>query len=56
MSGGTIASLAFLALALVLPLLALRGREVDFAKGWRMAAIWVTLFLLTAILFKGIGM
>lgn len=56
MSGGTIASLALLALALVLPLLALRGREVDFAKGWKMAAIWGALFVLVAILFRWIGM
>ena len=56
MSGGTIASLAFLALALVLPLLALRGREIDFVKGWKMGVIWVALFLLTVILFKWIGM
>ena len=56
MSSGTIASLAFLALALVLPLLALRGREVEFAIGWKMGAIWVALFLLTVILFKWIGM
>ncbi|QGN53348.1 hypothetical protein [Novosphingobium sp. Gsoil 351] len=56
MTGGTIATLAFLALALVLPLLALRGREIDFSRGWKMAAIWLGLFILAAMLFKWIGM
>ena len=57
MSGGTIASLAFLALALVLPLLALRRRrEIDWARGWKMAAIWLGLFILGAMLFSWIGM
>ena len=56
MSGGTIATLAFLALALVLPLLALRGREIDWSKGWKMAAIWAGLFVLGAMLFNWIGM
>ena len=56
MSGGTIASLAFLALALVLPLLALRRREIDWAQGWKMAAIWIGLFILGAMLFCWIGM
>ena len=56
MNGATIAVLAFLALALVLPILALRGREVDWSKGWKMAAIWGALFGLTAMLFGWIGM
>ena len=56
MSGGTIATLAFQALALVLPLLALRGRKVDWSRGWKMAVIWVGLFVLAAILFSRIGM
>ena len=56
MSGGTIATLAFLALALVLPLLALRGREIDWSNGWKMAAIWAGLFVLGAMLFTWIGM
>lgn len=56
MSAGTVASLAVLALALILPLLALRGREIDFAKSWKIAAIWVGLFVLAAMLFNGIGM
>ena len=56
MSGGAIASLAFLALALVLPLLALRRREIDLTKGWKMAVIWFGLFVLGAMLFMWIGM
>jgi hypothetical protein len=55
-SGGTIASLAFLALALVLPVLALRGRDIDFSRGWKMAAVWGALFILSAMLFRWIGM
>ena len=56
MNGGAIASLAVLALALVLPLLALRRREVYWSKGWKMAAIWLGLFILAAMLFRWIGM
>ena len=56
MSGGTIVSLAFLALALILPLLALRGRQFDIAKGWKMAAIWGALFVLVAMVFRFVGM
>jgi hypothetical protein len=56
LSGGTIATLAFLALALVLPVLALRGRRIDFSRGWKMAAIWGALFILSAMLFRWIGM
>ena len=56
MSGGAIASLAILALALVLPVLALRRREIDWSRGWRMAAIWLGLFILGAMLFSWIGM
>lgn len=56
MSGGAIASLAVLALVLILPLLALRRRDVDWAQGWKMAAIWLGLFILGAMLFSWIGM
>ena len=56
MSGGTIASLAFLALALVLPVMALRGRDVDWSKGWKIAAIWGALFILAAMVFRWAGM
>ena len=56
MSGGTIASLALLALALALPLIGLRRREVDWTRGGKMAAIWMGLFILAAMLFRGIGL
>jgi hypothetical protein len=55
-SGEAIALLAFLALALVLPVAALRDRNLDFSKGWKMAAIWVALFVLAALVFAWIGM
>jgi hypothetical protein len=55
-TGGSIAALVFLALALVLPALALGNRRIDFSRGWKMAAIWVWLFVLTAMLFRWIGM
>jgi multisubunit Na+/H+ antiporter MnhB subunit len=50
-SGGAWTVLAFLMLALVLPVMALRDRQLDFSRGWRMAAIWVALFLLTVMAF-----
>ena len=56
MSGDAIALLAFLALALVLPVAALRGEKLDFSRGWRMAAIWVALFALVAMVFAWVGM
>ena len=56
MSGDAIALLAFLALALVLPVAALRGQSLDFSKGWRMAAIWAALFALVAMGFAWLRM
>lgn len=56
MSGGTLASLAFLALALILPVLALRGREIQLTQGWKMVAIWIALFVLGAMVFRWLGM
>ena len=56
MSGETIALLAFLALALVLPVAALRDHKLDFSKGWKIAGIWVALFILVAMVFAWIGM
>ena len=56
MTGGAFALLAFLTLALVLPVAALRGQNLDFSKGWKMAAIWVALFILVAMAFTWIGM
>ena len=51
MSGSTWAVLAFLSLSLVLPVAALRNRELRFEQGWKIAAIWAGLFALVAILF-----
>ena len=56
MKGEAIALLAFLALALVLPVAALRDRNLDFSKGWKLGAIWVALFILMAMVFAWIGM
>ena len=56
MSGEAIALLAFLALALVLPVAALRDHKLEFSKGWKMAGIWVALFILVAMFFAWIGM
>lgn len=56
MSGNAFAALVFLALALVLPLLALRRRKIDWARGWKMAAIWLGFFFLGAFVFSWIGM
>lgn len=56
MSGGAFASLVFLALALVLPLLALQRRGIDWAQGWKMAAIWLGLFILGAMMFSWMRM
>ena len=56
MSGQAIAMLAFMALALVLPVAALRDRRIDWGRGWRMAALWAALFVLVAMLFAWIGM
>ena len=56
MSGDTIALLVFLSLALVLPVAALRDTGLDFNKGWKMAAIWLALFVLLAMGFAWLGM
>ena len=56
MSGGAITSVVFLALALVLPLIALQRREIGWSRGWKMAAIWFGVFVLAAILFNRMGM
>ena len=56
MTGGTIAMLAFLALALVLPVAALRDRRIDWSRGWKMAAIWAALFVLVAMGFAWLGL
>jgi hypothetical protein len=55
-SGGALAVVAFLSLALVLPVIALRDRGIRFSQGWRMAAIWVGLFVLTVMAFSWLGL
>jgi hypothetical protein len=55
-NGGTIAFLAFLSLALVLPVAALRDRGLPLRDGWKMAAIWIALFALAAMLFGWLGL
>ena len=56
MSGGQWAVISFLALALVLPVMALRDRKLPLRQGWRMAAIWVLLFALVAWVFARAGL
>ena len=56
MNGGSLALLAFLSLALVLPVMALRDRGLPLRDGWKMAAIWVGLFALAAIVFGWLGL
>lgn len=56
MTGGQWALLSFLALALVLPAIALRDRGLSFSRGWRIAAIWLLLFVLVAWVFSRIGL
>ena len=47
---------SFLALALVLPVMALRDRGLPFRQGWKLAAIWAALFALVAIVFGWAGL
>lgn len=56
MSGGQWALVSFLALALVLPVMALRDRRLPLRHGWKMAAIWVALFTLVAIVFGWVAL
>ena len=56
MSGGTLALLAYLSLALVLPVAALRDRGLPLRDGWKMAAIWIALFALVALVFGWLGL
>lgn len=51
MSGEMIALAGFLALAAVLPVLALRGRGIGFEKGLRMVAAWLGIFIVAMIAF-----
>ena len=56
MNGSAIAMISALGLALILPAAALRGRRLDWARGWRMAAIWFALFALAAMGFRRLGL
>ena len=56
MSGNVIALLAFLSLALVLPVMALRDGRLPLKDGWKMAAIWIALFVLVAMAFTWAGL
>lgn len=56
MSGNAIASFVFLALALILPVLALQRRGIDWARGLKIAVIWVGLFVLGTMLFSRLRM
>ena len=51
MSGEMIALAGFLALAAVLPVLALRRRGIGFKKGVRMVAAWLAIFIVAMIAF-----
>ena len=56
MTGETLAMAAVLALTLILPVVALRGRDLDWSRGWKMAAIWIALFILVAMAFTWLRM
>lgn len=56
MSGEAIAYAALLTLMLALPVAALRRRDIPFDRVWKMAAIWVALFALAAIVFGWLGL
>ena len=45
-----------LGMSLVLALSAMRSERLNFRDGWKMAAIWVALFLLVAMVFAWVGM
>jgi len=51
MSGETIGWAALLALAALLPVLALRGRGIGFEKGLKMIAGWLAIFIVAMIVF-----
>ncbi len=56
MSGEQIAYAAAMAAALALPVLALRSRNVPGDRMWKMAAIWIALFALSALIFRWVGL
>lgn len=51
MSGETVGWVMALALAAVLPVLALRGRGIGFEKALRMVAAWLAIFIVAMIAF-----
>ena len=51
MNGETIAVLAALSLAAVLPVLALRGRGLGLEKSLKMIAIWLAIFIVVMVVF-----
>lgn len=51
MSGDTIGLLAFLTLASVLPVLALRGRGLGLDKSLKMIAVWLGIFIVVMVAF-----
>ncbi len=51
MSGETLGYAAMLALAALLPVLALRGRGIGFEKGLKMVAAWLAIFVIVMVAF-----
>lgn len=51
MTGEMIGYAAFLAIAALLPVLALRNRGLGFEKGLRLIAIWIAIFVVVMIAF-----
>ncbi|MET0180708.1 MAG: hypothetical protein ABW194_09550 [Novosphingobium sp.] len=52
MSGEAWAYVGLLALALVLPVAALRGSRLPAGTAMKMAAVWVALFVIVALAFS----
>jgi hypothetical protein len=53
-SGNAWAYAAMIALALVLPLAALRGRALSAGAAAKMAAAWLTIFVVVALVFSSL--
>ena len=56
MSGDNIAYAAAMALALILPVAAIRSRQIGVGSGVKMAVLWVCLFALVAMGFSWLGL
>lgn len=56
MSGDDIARIIALAMALVLAVANLRGRQIGLSDGLRMAALWGFIFVAVALVFSVVGM